>query len=159
MGGQASWLIPAALMLTGYLLWMARRAPRTDGRRAQVLLWSSWLVVTGLVFSFAQGIIHPYYTVALAPAIGALVGMGAVTAWRYGHRRNTQLVARVVLAATTVVTGIWAAVLLARSPEWLPWLRPVVLVASVAAAVGIVLPLVTPVGGSRQWRARALGVP
>src|SRR5690349_2352041 len=72
MGGQASWLIPAALLFTGYLLWMARRAPRTDGRRAQVLLWASWLVVTGLVFSFAQGIIHPYYTVALAPAIAAL---------------------------------------------------------------------------------------
>ena len=27
------------------------------------------------------GIIHPYYTVALAPAIGALVGIGAVTLW------------------------------------------------------------------------------
>src|SRR5919199_752224 len=117
MGGQASWLIPAALLLTGYLLWMARHAPRSDGRRAQVLLWASWLVVTGLVFSFAQGIIHPYYTVALAPAIGALVGIGAVTAWRYAHRADTQLVARGVLAATTVVTGIWAAGLLARSPE------------------------------------------
>ena len=53
-----------------------RRAPRTDGRRAAVLIWGSWLVVTGLVFSFAQGIIHPYYTVVLAPAIGALVGIG-----------------------------------------------------------------------------------
>jgi 4-amino-4-deoxy-L-arabinose transferase-like glycosyltransferase len=159
MGGQASWLIPAALLLTGYLLWMARRAPRTDGRRAQVLLWASWLVVTGLVFSFAQGIIHPYYTVALAPAIGALVGMGVGTAWRYAHRADTQLVARVVLAATTVVTGVWAAVLLARSPEWLPWLRPLVLVASVAAAVGMLLPLVTPVVGSRQRGARALGLP
>ena len=31
--------------------------------------------------------------------------------------------------------------LLARSPEWLPWLRPLVLVASVAAAVGMLLPL------------------
>ena len=156
MGGQASWLIPAALVLTGYLLWMARRAPRTDGRRAQVLLWASWLVVTGLVFSFAQGIIHPYYTVALAPAIGALVGMGAGTAWRFAHRPDTQLLARLVLAATTVVTGIWAAVLLARSPEWLPWLRPLILVASVAAAVGMLLPLVTPLVGSA---ARALGLP
>jgi hypothetical protein len=156
MGGQASWLIPAALILTGYLLWMARRAPRTDGRRAQVLLWASWLVVTGLVFSFAQGIIHPYYTVALAPAIGALVGVGAVSAWRYAHRPDTQVAARVVLASTVVVTGVWAAVLLARSPEWLPWLRPLVIVASVVAAVGIVLPLVMPVAGSA---ARALGLP
>jgi hypothetical protein len=50
-------------------------------------------------------------------------------------------------------------VLLARSPEWLPWLRPLVIVASVAAAVGIVLPLVTPVAGARHWGARALGLP
>jgi 4-amino-4-deoxy-L-arabinose transferase-like glycosyltransferase len=156
MGGQASWLLPAALILTGYLLWAARRAPRTDGRRAQVLLWATWLVVTGLVFSFAQGIIHPYYTVALAPAIGALVGIGAATAWDAAHRPDTRAAARVVLAATAVVTGVWAAVLLARSPEWLPWLRPLVIVASVAAAVGIVLPLVTPVAGAAS---RALGLP
>ncbi len=156
MGGQASWLLPAALILTGYLLWAARRAPRTDGRRAQVLLWATWLIVTGLVFSFAQGIIHPYYTVALAPAIGALVGIGAATAWDAAHRPDTRVAARVVLAAAAVVTGVWAAVLLARSTEWLPWLRPLVIVASVAAAVGIVLPLVTPVAGVAS---RALGLP
>ena len=73
--------------------------PRTDGRRAAVLIWGSWLVVTGLVFSFAQGIIHPYYTVALAPAIGALVrhrrrlGLGrtggaAAAAGAGGHARR-----------------------------------------------------------------------
>ena len=31
--------------------------------------------MTGAVFSFMDGIIHPYYTVALAPAIAALVGI------------------------------------------------------------------------------------
>ena len=43
------------------------------------MLWGGWLLVTGAVFSLGQGIIHPYYTVALAPAIGALVGIGAAT--------------------------------------------------------------------------------
>ncbi len=57
--------------------------PAPTGRGRRLLLWGGWLVVTGLVFSFAQGIIHPYYTVALAPAIGALVGIGAVTPWRH----------------------------------------------------------------------------
>ena len=38
------------------------------------VLWGGWLLVTGLVFSFMAGIIHPYYTVALAPAVAALVG-------------------------------------------------------------------------------------
>ena len=81
MGTQISWLLPAALFFLVVLLVGMWRAPRTDGKRAAVLLWGSWLLVTGLVFSFAQGIIHPYYTVALAPAIGALVGIGVVWTW------------------------------------------------------------------------------
>ena len=56
--------------------WRGSR-PRTDRTRAALVLWGGWLLVTGLVFSLGKGIIHPYYTVALAPAIGALVGIGA----------------------------------------------------------------------------------
>src|SRR5262249_3648600 len=78
MGTQLACLIPAALVMGGAALWGLRRRPRTDGRRAAVVLWGSWLVVTGLVFSLAKGIIHPYYNVVLAPAIGALVGIGVV---------------------------------------------------------------------------------
>ena len=82
MGTQISWLLPAALFfLVALLLGHAACAAHRRHARAAVLLWGSWLVVTGLVFSFAQGIIHPYYTVALAPAIGALVGIGVVWAW------------------------------------------------------------------------------
>ena len=57
-------------------------------------MWGGWLLVTGLVLSFASGIIHPYYTVALAPAIAALVGIGVVELWR--ERGNE--VARCLLA-------------------------------------------------------------
>ena len=76
------------------------------------------------VFSFAQGIIHPYYTVALAPAIGALVGMGAVELWR----RRASWFARGALAVAIGLTAWWADVLLDRTPSWFPWLRGVVLV-------------------------------
>jgi 4-amino-4-deoxy-L-arabinose transferase-like glycosyltransferase len=136
MGGQIAWLLPAALVFLGYLLWMARRASRTDGRRAQVILWGTWLVVTGLVFSFAQGIIHAYYTVALAPAIGALVGIGGWMAWRYRGRAES----RIILAAVVILTAVWSYALLDRSPDWLPWLRPLVLVGGFLAAVGFLLP-------------------
>jgi 4-amino-4-deoxy-L-arabinose transferase-like glycosyltransferase len=82
-GGQISWLLPAALiLLVAGIVFTARRA-RTDRTRAAFLLWGGTLAVTMLVFSFAAGIIHPYYTVALAPAIGALVGMGGVLLWRH----------------------------------------------------------------------------
>ncbi len=133
MGTQISWLLPAALFLCGVLLWATRRGGRTDGRRATVLIWGSWLVVTGLMLSFAKGIIHPYYTVVLAPAIGALVGIGIAWAWQ--HR--DELLARLTLSATLAMTSVWAFVLLDRTPDWQPWLRFAVLVGGGAAAAAL----------------------
>jgi 4-amino-4-deoxy-L-arabinose transferase-like glycosyltransferase len=138
MGTQISWLLPAALIFLVAALWLGRRAPRTDVRRAALLGWGSWLVVTGIVFSFAQGIIHPYYTVALAPAIGALVGIGATWAWKERDR----LVSRLALALATAVSSLWAYHLLEQTPTWLPWLRYLVLVSGLGAAAALaVLPL------------------
>jgi 4-amino-4-deoxy-L-arabinose transferase-like glycosyltransferase len=131
MGGQISWLIPAALIFIVAVLVLRFRAPRTDRTRAAVLLWGGWLLVTGLTFSYAQGIIHPYYNVALAPAIGALVGIGTVTLWR--HRRRW--LGRVVLAVALAATSVWSYGLLSRSADWYPWLRDVVLIVGLTVAV------------------------
>ena len=77
-GGQISWLLPAALISLAAMLWVSRRAARTDRTRAAALLWGGWVLVAGLVFSYMNGIIHPYYMVALAPGIAALTGIGAM---------------------------------------------------------------------------------
>src|SRR6185503_4614198 len=82
LGGQIAWLIPAALLALVAGVWWRGRAPRTDRRRASLLIWGSWLVVTGVVFSLMRGIFHEYYAVALAPPIGALVGIGASMLWQ-----------------------------------------------------------------------------
>jgi 4-amino-4-deoxy-L-arabinose transferase-like glycosyltransferase len=136
MGSQISWLLPAALLLGVTVLWLIRRAPRTDSARAQTLLWVSWLVVTGLTFSLGKGIIHPYYTVALAPAIGALVGIGGVALWRSRRLR----LSRVVLAVVVAGTALWAYRLMSRSPDFHAWLRDVVVVLGVAVALAILVP-------------------
>jgi 4-amino-4-deoxy-L-arabinose transferase-like glycosyltransferase len=133
IGGQISWLIPAALILAVGGLVLRARAPRSDGRRASYLVWGSWLVVTGLTFSFMAGIFHAYYTVALAPAIAALVGAGAAALWK--HRTNAM--AAMFLAAAVAVTALWSHALLARSADFHPWLRTLVLVVGLLAAVGI----------------------
>jgi 4-amino-4-deoxy-L-arabinose transferase-like glycosyltransferase len=135
-GGQIAWLIPAALILLVAMLWFSRRAPRIDQRRAQVLMWGGWLVVTGLTFSFAAGIIHPYYTVALAPAVAALVGIGATFLWP----RRDYLAARLVLAASVAATTWCTWTLLDRAPSWNPALRTLIILAGVVACVGILLP-------------------
>jgi 4-amino-4-deoxy-L-arabinose transferase-like glycosyltransferase len=134
-GGQASWLLPAALCLLGAGLFLTWRAARVDRTRAALVLWGGWLLVTGATFSLGQGIIHPYYTVALAPAIGAVVGIGAVTAWRRRH----QWPARFALVVTIALSAWWAAVLLSRAPAWNPWLRPLVLAAAAIAVIALLL--------------------
>ncbi len=133
MGGQASWLLPAALICLVAGLWISRRAPRTDRTRAALLLWGGWLVVTGLVFSYGSGVIHTYYTVALAPAIAALVAIGAALLWR----ARDGIAARVTMAALVAITAGWASALLNRTPSWEPWLRWLVVAAAVAAVAGL----------------------
>jgi 4-amino-4-deoxy-L-arabinose transferase-like glycosyltransferase len=135
-GGQASWLIPTALLLATALLVMTWQRSRTDRTRAAVLLWGSWLVVTALVFSYARGIIHEYYAVALAPAIGALVGIGAAWLWA----RRADLAPRVVMALAMLVTASWSAVLLSRTQSWNSWLGTVVFVVGVLTAAALLVP-------------------
>ena len=131
MGAEASWLLPAALIGLVAGLWLTVRAPRTDRVRAGVLLWGGWLLVTGVVFSFMAGTVHPYYNVALAPAVAALVGIAVAQL----VARRESWVSRVVLAVMLVATGVWSFVLLNRTPEWWPAIRWIVLVGSIVVAV------------------------
>jgi 4-amino-4-deoxy-L-arabinose transferase-like glycosyltransferase len=135
VGGQVSWLLPAALGLLVACLVLTWRTARTDRLRASLLLWGGWTVVTAAVFSFAQGIFHPYYTVALAPGIAALVGIGGVQLWR----RRAAWPARVALAVITAGTAAWAVVLLSRTPDFVPWLRWVVIAVAAVAVPALLI--------------------
>lgn len=130
MGVEASWLLPAALIGLAVGLWLTRRTARTGHVRAGLLLWGGWLLITGTVFSFMDGIVHPYYTVALAPAVAALVGISVAELWRGREFRGQ----RIVLATMAASTGVWAFTLLARTPDWVPALRWIVLAGSVVVA-------------------------
>jgi 4-amino-4-deoxy-L-arabinose transferase-like glycosyltransferase len=135
IGGQVAWLLPAALALGAAGLVAVGRAPRTDPRRAALLLWGGWLLVTGAVFSLMAGIFHAYYTVALAPAIAALVAIGGRLLWE----RRGRVWARIVLAVTLTGTVLWAWVLLERSSDYYPWLKWLLLVVGLVVAVGLLV--------------------
>ncbi|MEZ5101560.1 MAG: glycosyltransferase family 39 protein [Thermoleophilia bacterium] len=134
LGGEVSWLLPAAGLALVAGLVLTRRRPRTDRTRAALLLWGGWLVVTGAVLSLMDGIVHPYYAVALAPAVGALVGIGGRELWR----ARRWLAARAVLALGIAGTTGWSWALLDRTPDWQPWLR-YASAAAAAVAIGLVL--------------------
>lgn len=146
MGTEISWLLPAALIGLVAGLWFTRRSARTDRARAALLLWGGWTVVTVLVFSFMKGIMHPYYTIALAPGIAGVVAISARELWR-----GKQFVSsRSALAMMSAATGVWGFVLLDRTPEWQPWLRWVLLVGSILVASVLV------VGGHQLGRYTAV---
>jgi 4-amino-4-deoxy-L-arabinose transferase-like glycosyltransferase len=130
MGLDIAWLLPAAVICLAGGFVITWRTPRTDLTRAALLLWGGWLAVTAVVFSFANGILHPYYTVALAPAIGASIGIGATLLWR----NRSDVRAATALSGAVLVTTILAAVLLSRHSDWMPWLRAAVAVGGVGAA-------------------------
>ena len=134
IGGQIAWLLPAALILLGAGLWCTRRHPRTDRLRAGLVVWGLLLVVTTLTFSFMAGIFHAYYTVALAPAIAALVGIGAVLLWQ----RRESYAAALVMSCTLAFTTAFGFFLLDRSSDYLPWLKWVVAVVGFSVALMLV---------------------
>jgi 4-amino-4-deoxy-L-arabinose transferase-like glycosyltransferase len=172
LGLEISWLLPAALIALVALVVVAGRLPLPGGRdrgspqdpsrpaagpdlvppsnrlRAAALLWGGWTLVTGLVFSFMSGTMHPYYTVALAPGIAALVGVGSTALWA----RRESLAARGGLALMVAATAAWSFVLLTGSAESFAWLRWVVIGLAVPAVAGL------PVGAGRLRRAALVGV-
>ncbi|SCX38014.1 4-amino-4-deoxy-L-arabinose transferase [Klenkia marina] len=135
IGGQIAWLLPAALVLGVAGLVVLGRARRTDVRRSALLVWLAWLLVTGLVFSLMAGIFHAYYTVALAPAVAAVTGIGGGLLWAL----RDAWWARGVLAVVLAGTGAWSWVLLGRTPEFVPWLAPAVLAVALVAALGLLV--------------------
>jgi 4-amino-4-deoxy-L-arabinose transferase-like glycosyltransferase len=153
-GSQISWLIPAAVIFLVVGMAVCGRAARTDARRAQLLVWGGWLLGAGAVFSFMSGIFHDYYTVALAPAVAALIGIGVGQLW--GRRRSRWVAA--VLAGTVVLSAVWSWLLLGRSPDFMPVLRWFVLIGGVAAALVLALASTRTTTPRRDLTACAAGV-
>ncbi|MER7081381.1 4-amino-4-deoxy-L-arabinose transferase [Saccharopolyspora kobensis] len=142
LAGQISWLLPlCALVLVSVLAAGIRRLERA--RLAGWVLWGGWLVVIGLMFSFAQGIMHPYYTTMLAPAVGAVTGAGLVRFWHWYREPGAR---GWLLPIGVAITVAWAMAVVARDLSWHAW------AGYSAAGLGIVALVVLLLG--RRGRAR-----
>ncbi len=140
LGAQAGWLLPLSLggafallaLLAGTWRGPARNngaAPlgRRDPRLAGLLVLGGWFAVEAVLLSLAGGIVHPYYTSALAPGASAMAGAGIV-AFAALLRRDARWAWLLSLTiAATVVTQI---VLLDRS-EYMQWMLPILIVCGV----------------------------
>ncbi|TWS23588.1 glycosyltransferase family 39 protein [Tsukamurella sputi] len=145
-GNEISWLLPAALLvLVIGLVLVARRRLGRD-LALGLTVFGTWLVVTGVVFSYMSGTVHPYYTVALAPAIAVLVGGGAAVAW---NRRST-VPGTLALAGLLVAAGGWGVIRAWRTGYAWPAIGFVVGALTVLGVVALVL---TRRGGRRAVAA------
>ncbi|EDY56397.1 MULTISPECIES: glycosyltransferase family 39 protein [Streptomyces] len=134
IGGQISWLLPAALILLVAGLVATRKLKRTSVTRGSFLVWGGSLLMTMVVFSYMAGIFHQYYTVALAPYIAAVIGMGAGILWE----KRAELWASITLAASVVASASWSYLLLDRTSDYLPWLKYLILIGGLVAALGLI---------------------
>lgn len=154
--GQFAWF--ALFALAGILIcWLAARACSGAGgsaagrargrdagqlgrlRRAFVLVFGGWLVVTWLVFSFMAGIFHAYYTVALVPAVAVMAAACLRSLWELRDR----VWARPACAVLIGASALWACVIVVRSGAW-TWLGWCVLALGAAGAVAVALAGVVP---------------
>ena len=148
-GDQITWLAPiafAALFLgpakKGQVyfgrFYLGKREHEVDPdtvtriRRAQIVIFGAWLIVTWLVFSFMAGIFHAYYTVALSPAIAVLVAICGASLLTLRGRPWMPGIAGLLIA----VTSAWDMALVLRSGSF-AWLG--VCVGVVGAVAGLAL--------------------
>jgi 4-amino-4-deoxy-L-arabinose transferase-like glycosyltransferase len=139
LGGQAGWLLGAALVAAVGIA-VASRLRRGDPRTGWIIAVGGSFATIAVAFSTAEGIFHPYYTSQLAPFVAALVGAGAGLLLRGGRR-----------AAMWGAVGVAAAVateIVVLRTSGLGRLWPSVLVAGGALAAGALV-----YGLRGPWRA------
>ena len=142
LAGQISWLLPlcalvlVAVAAAGVRRW--RAGLRLDrGQAAGWVLWGGWLLVVGVMLSFAQGTMHPYYTTMMAPAVAALTGAGLVRLWSWRHAAAWWK--RLLLPVAIAVTVGWAFVVVARDLEWHSWAGYMALAAGIVAVIALLV--------------------
>lgn len=152
-GMLIGWMLPAAVLLSIVTLIVLGRRPRTDPRRATLLLLGGTMILTVAALSAMSGIYHSYYTVAAAPAIAGCVAVSTSILWA----RREALVVRVVLAVTLVGTVMWGLWLSSSAP--LHGLVPaLVVLAALTSAAAIVIRIRVPHTGRVALMAASAAV-
>lgn len=106
---QMSWLLPFALIGLVLVPFGSRiRLPLEAGAHKALVLWGGWLVTCLVFFSAVSGIFHSYYAIMLAPALGAVVGMGFAQLWKWGRGHSWGGVLLVIAALITLAFQAFA---------------------------------------------------
>jgi 4-amino-4-deoxy-L-arabinose transferase-like glycosyltransferase len=114
--------------------WWAR--VRRDPRSAALIVLGGWFLVEALVLSFSKGIVHPYYTSALAPGTAAMVGAG-VSAFAYlaGRAPRDWRMLLLVLLPAAVAGTVAAQIVQLHRDHYMHWFHVPLALAAGGATV------------------------
>ena len=135
-GPEIAWLLPLALLTLAVGVVACGRARRTDQQRAGLIMWGTWLLTFGVIYSVMSVIPHTAYVAALAAPLAALSGTGIVLFARWYRSGDSR--GWLLPAAVAIEVG-WALYLWSGYPAFLPWVKWLIAVAGAAAVVALIL--------------------
>ncbi|MBK6792156.1 MAG: glycosyltransferase family 39 protein [Anaerolineales bacterium] len=107
---QMSWLLPFALISVLLALFGSRiQLPIESGVHKALILWGGWLLTCVVFFSMVSGIFHAYYAIMLAPALGAMVGIGFAQLYSWGKNKNWTVIGLILTVLVTLGFQVFAA--------------------------------------------------
>jgi 4-amino-4-deoxy-L-arabinose transferase-like glycosyltransferase len=117
---QMSWLLPFALIAGALALFGARlKLPVEAGVHKAMLIWGGWLLTCVVFFSMVSGIFHAYYAIMLAPALGAVVGIGFAQLWDWGMDKKWAGVALIAISLVTIGFQLFATYQYGEKTLWM----------------------------------------
>lgn len=130
LAGQVGWLYPLAVIGLALAL-LPRRRPSPPGQVTALVL-AGWAASYGLVYSFAGGIFHAYYLVAMAPPVAALAGIAIAGLWT---RHRVLLLPAALLTTMAWQAYIESGYLDLAAWDWRTWLCAAAIGGTLAAAI------------------------
>lgn len=107
---QMSWLLPFAFISVLLALFGSKiQLPAESGVHKALILWGGWLLTCVVFFSMVSGIFHAYYAIMLAPALGAMVGIGFAQLYNWGKNTNWAVIGLIVAVLATLGFQVFAA--------------------------------------------------
>jgi 4-amino-4-deoxy-L-arabinose transferase-like glycosyltransferase len=131
VGGQIAWLLPLGVAAAIGALWLHRR---DRARMAGVVMVVMWAVICAVVFSYAKGTFHSYYTSELVPGLAATIGIGGVALVKLIRTNRAWLG---LVGVALVVTVVIQIDLIGRTPDFFGWTEGLLIL--LACAAGVVL--------------------
>ncbi len=117
---QMSWLLPFALISVLLAVFASKiRLPVESGAHKALILWGGWLLTCVVFFSMVSGIFHAYYAIMLAPALGAMVGIGFCQFYKWGRKSAWAAIGLILAVVVTLGFQIFATT---QYKEFSPWM-------------------------------------